>query len=129
MPGSSALSRRVLGAAGALTLAATTAVAAAVAIAPAPAGAATAPVGPAQTRGKQFFCDLSGYGGGATTDQTITFTEPSVVTAGQPSTTTVSIPAVPLTAAESAHLATADHYTLSVSFTATDTSASTDDTG
>ena len=41
----------------------------------------------------------------------------------------VSIPAVPLTAAASAQLASADRYTLSVSFTATDTSASTDDTG
>src|ERR1700759_3595788 len=126
MPGIFSLSRRVLGAAAALTLGATLTATAATA---ASAGAATAPISPTQTRGEQFFCDLSGYGGGITADQTITFTETSVVEAGQPAATTVSIPAVPLTAAASAQLASADRYTLSVSFTATDTSASTDDTG
>ena len=128
MPGIFSLSRRVLGAAAALTLGATLTATAATA-ASAGAATATAPISPTQTRGEQFFCDLSGYGGGITADQTITFTEPSVVEAGQPSATTVSIPAVPLTAAASAQLASADRYTLSVSFTATDTSASTDDTG
>jgi hypothetical protein len=129
LPGMSSVSRRALRAAAALALGAATVAGAAAAITPAPAGAATSPIGPTQTRGEQFYCDLSGYGGGYTTDQVITFTEPRIVTAGRPATSGVSIPAIPLTAAESQQLASADHYTLAVAFKATGTPASTVLTG
>jgi hypothetical protein len=67
---------------------------------------------PTKTTQYAFSCDLSGYGGSASTDGTATFTMPTKTTAGGSTTTTFKTPALPLSAAEAQKLASADTFTL-----------------